>query len=94
MNRLKTTLSAILLLSPLSFAGAQTPETDPAYFTISDTVVNVREAEASEAPVDLVMPETKVAPAAAGAIINGGAAAWNIVNGGAASSNLSHTYAS
>ncbi|HNT97066.1 MAG TPA: hypothetical protein PKK31_02230 [Elusimicrobiales bacterium] len=98
MNRLKTTLSAILLLSPLSFAGAQTPETDPAYFTISDTVVNVREIEASEEPVNLVMPErqpaTKVAPAAAGAIINGGAAAWNIVNGGQASSNLSHTYAS
>jgi hypothetical protein len=94
MNYLKTALSAILVISPFSFLGAQTPETDPDYFTISDTVVIVREVEAPAEPVDLVVPETKVAPAAAGAIINGGAAAWNIVNGGAASSNLSHTYAS
>ncbi|MDT8285890.1 MAG: hypothetical protein RQ748_02170 [Elusimicrobiales bacterium] len=94
MNHLRTALSAILVISPFTFLGAQTPETDPDYFTIADTVVNVREVEAPAEPVNLVMPETKVAPAAAGAIINGGAQAWNIVNGGQASSHLNHTYAS
>jgi hypothetical protein len=94
MNYLKTALSAVLVISPFSFLGAQTPETDPDYFTISDTVVNVREVEAPEEPANLVVPESKAAPAAAGAIINGGAQAWNIVNGGQASSHLNHTYAS
>ncbi|MEW5907491.1 MAG: hypothetical protein AB1734_12050 [Elusimicrobiota bacterium] len=95
MNYLKTALSAILVISPFSFLGAEGLENDPSYFTIADTVVNVREVEAPEEPADLVMPERKAAPvAAAGAIINGGAQAWNIVNGGQASSHLSHTYAS
>ncbi|MDQ7772459.1 MAG: hypothetical protein RDU13_02925 [Elusimicrobiales bacterium] len=95
MNYLKTALSAILVISPFSFLGAEGLENDPSYFTIADTVVNVREVEAPEEPADLVMPERKAAPvAAAGAIINGGATAWNIVNGGQASSHLSHTYAS
>lgn len=94
MNYLKTALSAILVISPFSFLGAEDIANDPSYFTIADTVVNVREVEAPETPVNLVIPETKVAPAAAGAIINGGAQAWNIVNGGQASSHLNHTYAS
>lgn len=97
MNHLRTALSAMLLITPFSFVGAQAPEADQDYFTIADTVVNVREVEAPEEPVNLVMPEPapgKVAPAAAGAIINGGAQAWNIVNGGQASSHLNHTYAS
>lgn len=95
MNYLKTALSAILLLSPFSPAGAVPLEEDADYFTVSETVVTVREAQEPEEPANLVMPERKAAPvAAAGAIINGGATAWNIVNGGQASSHLNHTYAS
>ncbi len=95
MNYLKTALSAILLISPFCPAGAVPLEEDADYFTVSDTVITVREAEEPGEPANLVMPERKAAPvAAAGAIINGGAAAWNIVNGGQASSHLNHTYAS
>ncbi|KAF0126765.1 MAG: hypothetical protein FD189_1152 [Elusimicrobia bacterium] len=95
MNYLKTALSAILVISPFSFLGAEGIENDPSYFTISETVVTMHESEDAGETANLVMPDRKVAPvAAAGAIVNGGAAAWNIVNGGQASSHLSHTYAS
>lgn len=94
MNYLRTTLSAILIISPLAVLNAEPAENDADYFTISETVVKTYEREASNSDAIPLLPERKVAPAAAGAIINGGAAAWNIVNGGQASSHLNHTYAS